>query len=79
MFCSVFASSSSGRISSASLTEAGQLVGVRSWRAHEHEAWIVAADHWDSNVVYSGIENSMLHVIDNVLSLLNSRLVEVYI
>jgi hypothetical protein len=25
-----------------------------TWHAHEHEAWIVAMDYWNNNVVYSG-------------------------
>ena len=55
VLCSVFVSSSTGKISSMSLNEAGQLVGLRLWSAHEHEAWIVAADRWNTNIIYSGI------------------------
>ena len=55
VFFSVFVSSSTGKINSVSLNEAGQLVGLRSWKAHEHEAWIVAADRWNTNIVYSGM------------------------
>ncbi|XP_065898342.1 diphthine methyltransferase-like isoform X2 [Dysidea avara] len=61
----VFVSSSTGKISSMSLNEAGQLVGLRLWSAHEHEAWIVAADRWNTNIIYSGGDDCKLLVWDH--------------
>ncbi|KAL6076316.1 WD repeat-containing protein 85 [Balamuthia mandrillaris] len=32
----------------------GQLQLSETWEAHEHEAWIVAWNYWDTSVLYSG-------------------------
>lgn len=57
------ASDSKGDITLLRLTE-NQLEIVSSWNAHSFEAWICCFDKWNSNVVYTGGDDTFLNVYD---------------
>lgn len=41
-----------------------QLVKERSWKAHSFEAWTCAFDKWNPNVVYTGGDDTFMHIYD---------------
>lgn len=49
----VIASDSRGSVTLLTVTDTG-ITKERSWKAHNFEAWACAFDKWNSNVVYSG-------------------------
>uniref|UniRef100_A0A1I8PQF6 methylated diphthine methylhydrolase n=2 Tax=Stomoxys calcitrans TaxID=35570 RepID=A0A1I8PQF6_STOCA len=57
-------SDSKGNISLAAWSSERNLEMIRSWHAHEFEAWICAFDKWDKNLVYTGGDDTFLHVYD---------------
>jgi len=62
-FRDIVVSDSSGKISKYCVNQ-DKLVKLTSWSAHDHEAWIVACDKWNSHVIYSGtsiVSKKLLH------------------
>uniref|UniRef100_A0A1A9WMZ9 methylated diphthine methylhydrolase n=1 Tax=Glossina brevipalpis TaxID=37001 RepID=A0A1A9WMZ9_9MUSC len=60
----LLASDSRGDISLLSFTYEGGLQKINSWSAHSFEAWICAFDKWNENYVYTGGDDTFLHVYD---------------
>lgn len=61
---SILASDSKGNISLLDWSYERNMEIVRSWHAHNFEAWICAFDKWDQNRVYTGGDDTFLHVYD---------------
>lgn len=59
----LLASDSGGSISLLTLTSSG-LKKTRDWNAHSFEAWTCAFDKWNANVVYTGGDDTFMHVFD---------------
>lgn len=59
----VLASDSRGNITLLSV-EQNRIVKKKSWKAHSFEAWTCAFDKWNPNVVYSGGDDTFLHIYD---------------
>lgn len=57
------ASDSRGSVSLLSLTPT-KLIKNRDWKAHSFEAWTCAFDKWNPNVVYTGGDDTFMHVFD---------------
>lgn len=51
---SIVVSTSNGKIQLCKLGSGGEIAPIRSWTAHEFEAWISAFDYFHPDVVYSG-------------------------
>ncbi|XP_065366057.1 diphthine methyltransferase [Calliphora vicina] len=60
----ILVSDSKGGISLLSWTNERSLTKVRTWPAHNFEAWICAFDKWDKNRVYTGGDDTFLHGYD---------------
>lgn len=59
----ILASDSRGSVSLISLTPS-KLIKTRDWKAHSFEAWTCAFDKWNANVVYTGGDDTFLHIFD---------------
>lgn len=59
----LLASDSRGSVSLVSLTPS-KLIKTRNWKAHSFEAWTCAFDKWDANVVYTGGDDTFMHIFD---------------
>lgn len=59
----LLASDSRGSVSLLSLTPT-KLIKKREWKAHSFEAWTCAFDKWNANVVYTGGDDTFMHVFD---------------
>lgn len=59
----LIASDSRGMVSLLTVSES-KIVKERTWKAHSFEAWTCAFDKWNSNVVYTGGDDTFLHVYD---------------
>lgn len=55
------ASSSDGKLSTWQVSDSG-LEKLAYWKAHDFEAWISAFDYWNPNLVYSGENNTSIHL-----------------
>ncbi|XP_015590736.1 diphthine methyltransferase isoform X2 [Cephus cinctus] len=55
---SIVVSDSEGKFNILQLNETEELEKTISWNAHEFEAWIAAFDYWDTNIVYTGGDDS---------------------
>ena len=58
-FRDIVVSNSLGKISKLHVSQ-DKLVELRSWNAHNYEAWIVTSDKWNSDVIYSGADDCRL-------------------
>ena len=47
-------SNSNGTLALCVLNSGADLTCVRTWSAHQAEAWITAFDRWNSDTLYSG-------------------------
>lgn len=47
-------SDSNGMISLLQFTNDCELIILKSWKSHAYEAWIVAYNYWDCNIIFSG-------------------------
>jgi len=56
-------SKSDGSLCIVEPTEAGYSL-AHDWPAHDYEAWIVAWNHWDSNVLFSGGDDCRFKIWD---------------
>lgn len=63
----LLSSDSKGNISLLQLNET-ELNVVTKWNAHSFEAWICCFDKWNNNIVYSGGDDTSLHVYDTRIS-----------
>lgn len=59
----LIASDSSGKVSLLKVTQ-NQIVKERTWKAHSFEAWTCAFDKWNANIVYTGGDDTFMHVYD---------------
>lgn len=59
----LLASDSRGMVSLMTVTKSN-IVKERSWKAHSFEAWTCAFDKWNPNVVYTGGDDTFLHIYD---------------
>ena len=59
IFRDIVVSNSSGKIIKLDVGQ-DRLAELRSWNAHNYEAWIVAGDKWNDHVIYSGIIAHMM-------------------
>lgn len=59
----LLASDSRGSVSLLSLTP-NKLVKLRDWKAHSFEAWTCAFDKWNGNIVYTGGDDTFMHIFD---------------
>lgn len=51
----ISASDSEGSVTLFKISSDGtNIERIRSWSAHNFEAWITAFDYWDTNIIYSG-------------------------
>ncbi|XP_073828088.1 diphthine methyltransferase [Musca autumnalis] len=60
----ILASDSKGNISLLSRSNERNMEILKSWHAHNFEAWICAFDKWDKNRIYSGGDDMLLNVYD---------------
>ncbi|XP_076293228.1 diphthine methyltransferase [Lasioglossum baleicum] len=60
---SIVVSDSKGSLTLFEINE-NELICINSWHAHEFEAWITAFDYWDTNVIYSGGDDSKFRRFD---------------
>ncbi|KAI9590358.1 hypothetical protein GQX74_008526 [Glossina fuscipes] len=60
----LLASDSRGDISLIRFTYRGDLQKICTWSAHNFEAWICAFDKWNENHVYTGGDDTFLHIYD---------------
>lgn len=59
----LLASDSCGNVTLLTV-EQSSIVKKQSWKAHSFEAWTCAFDKWKTNVVYTGGDDSFLHIYD---------------
>lgn len=59
----VATSHSDGQLSLVRANESNWMVD-QQWMAHDLEAWIVAFNYWDTNILYSGADDAALKVWD---------------
>lgn len=59
----IVASDSRGNINLFKLIE-NNLILINSWNAHDYEAWIAAFYYWDTNIIFSGGDDSILLKFD---------------
>ncbi|KAI9321731.1 hypothetical protein BX666DRAFT_2023826 [Dichotomocladium elegans] len=59
----VATSHSNGQLSLVRASEAAWML-EHQWTAHDLEAWIVAFNYWDTNILYSGADDATLKVWD---------------
>lgn len=59
----ILASDSRGSVSLLSLTPS-KITKRRDWKAHSFEAWACAFDKWNGNVVYTGGDDTFMHIFD---------------
>lgn len=59
----ILASDSRGSVSLLSLTPS-KIIKKRDWKAHSFEAWTCAFDTWNGNVVYTGGDDTFMHIFD---------------
>lgn len=59
----LIASDSRGMVSLLTVTQTN-IVKQRTWKAHSFEAWTCAFDKWNPNVVYTGGDDTFMHVYD---------------
>lgn len=59
----LIASDSRGMVSLLTVTQ-GKIVKERTWKAHSFEAWTCSFDKWNPNVVYTGGDDTFMHVYD---------------
>lgn len=52
---SLVVSLSNGNLCLLTPTEGSSLGLTQTWHAHDFEPWIAAWNHWDTNVIYSGL------------------------
>jgi hypothetical protein len=57
---SLIVSLSDGSLSLLRPSSQGELTVSDKWHAHDHEPWIAAWDYWDTSVLYSGMNPSIL-------------------
>ncbi|XP_061401080.1 diphthine methyltransferase [Musca vetustissima] len=60
----ILTSDSKGNISLVTRSNERPLEILKSWHAHNFEAWICAFDKWDINRVYTGGDDTFLNVYD---------------
>ncbi|KAI8124190.1 hypothetical protein FF38_08918 [Lucilia cuprina] len=60
----ILASDSKGAIRLLSWSDERKLTNLRTWPAHNFEAWICAFDKWNKNRVYTGGDDTFLHAYD---------------
>lgn len=59
----IVVSDSKGNVNLFHLLE-NELILLKSWHAHEHESWIAAFNYWDTNIIFSGGDDSVLLKFD---------------
>lgn len=59
----LLASDSRGKVSLLTICP-DRIVRERNWKAHSFEAWTCAFDKWNSNIVYTGGDDTFFHVYD---------------
>lgn len=59
----LIASDSRGVVSLLTVSQSN-IVKERSWKAHSFEVWTCAFDKWNSNVIYTGGDDTFMHVYD---------------
>lgn len=59
----LIASDSHGQCSLLTVTQSN-IVKERTWKAHSFEAWTCAFDKYNSNIVYTGGDDTFMHVYD---------------
>lgn len=59
----LIASDSRGMVSLLTVTQ-NKIVKERTWKAHSFEAWTCAFDKWNPNIVYTGGDDTFMHVYD---------------
>ncbi|XP_011295791.2 diphthine methyltransferase isoform X6 [Musca domestica] len=60
----ILVSDSKGNISLLNRTNERNMEILKTWHAHNFEAWICAFDRWDQNRVYTGGDDTFLNVYD---------------
>lgn len=59
----LIASDSRGVVTLLTVTQSN-IIKERSWKAHSFEAWTCAFDKWNPNIVYTGGDDTFMHIYD---------------
>lgn len=57
-------SHNNGYLSVINITDSGGLNVLKHWKAHDYEAWIIAYNNHDKNILYSGGDDTLFKIWD---------------